>query len=192
MSGLASPSFSALIGDGAAITIKGQVQGADHGQVEFAAVQKIGGARQPRFLHVEKFRSGLFELEAPAELDQPLYVSAIAYEEDEMPGPSHEMGFLAGPLLLTGEDLEIVIVIGNNLQAFDGVFDKPTSDATPPTDPPDGALGPPPSQPPRAPPGGDGANPTKPAGQGAPSPPKSAPAGPASNPGEAASSPDDS
>jgi len=126
-------SFARLIGEGESIDIRVKVNGAETGQVDFIV---LGGAgHEVELVHVEKFTKNEFLVKAPATYPQPIYVNALSLAEGEDPGPNAASGALAEPIKLAGEDLQLEITIGENvevLKALMPVSDQPDKGPEPP------------------------------------------------------------
>ncbi|GEM_PF-2366874 len=102
------PSFE--LGD-ATITIRGTVQDADKGQVDFLVIEDDDGVQRPRVLHVAQLDGGAFEVTAPATWDDPIHVSTLVDETGDGPDPTDPEGGLEDPITLAGVDLTLELTL---------------------------------------------------------------------------------
>ncbi|RME27529.1 MAG: hypothetical protein D6798_04345 [Deltaproteobacteria bacterium] len=86
------PSFSQLIGDGPTVTITVDVEGASAGELAFQTIDDDGFAHM---IHVQRLEGGTATIVAPAEFDEPVYVSLAMPEAEFSPDP-HAVGSAAG------------------------------------------------------------------------------------------------
>lgn len=123
------PTFETIIGDGPTVTVRGTVEGASTGQVDFMRITADG----PEIVHVAPLVGGKFTVTAPATFAGEIWVNAIAFPEGGQPTPEAPNGGLEQPITLAGEDIELSITIGD----YDLMADKfpPPPAPNPPASP---------------------------------------------------------
>jgi hypothetical protein len=103
--------FASIIGDGPTVTISGTVKGAKVAQVDFTIAKEMDGHKMPELLQVVKVTDGTFSVKAPANYDQPIYISAVSDTNGDGLNPDDPSGCAAEPVKLAGKDVKLEISI---------------------------------------------------------------------------------
>ena len=138
------PTFKDLIGEGPSITVTLNITGPASGQADFQVFIEKDGAKQPKVLHVEKYANNKLVVKAPANYEEPVYISVNgngAPVESTSQPLDVSIGGVPDAVTFGSTDLVFDVVLGDEPPAWMGFpsrldDDPPLGEGVEPSGPP--------------------------------------------------------
>jgi hypothetical protein len=106
--------FTSLIKDGKKVKITGTLEGAQAARVEFVAVEVQGDKKFPQVIDTLQTGDGTFTVDAPAEYEKELWVTAFADLTGNGPTPDDLAGAATSAVKLAGKDVSVTVKLSTS------------------------------------------------------------------------------